>query len=556
MAEPASAHLLAAETCHIDTWARDRLPPVEQWPVMLFDLPDVRYPERLNAAVELLDRMVDAGRADKPCLLTLTETWTYRQLQQKVNQIAHVLLDDLGVVPGNRVMIRSANTPMLVAIYLATVRIGAITIPTMPLLRAKELLQTLNQAEISLALCDIRLMPALEEAAKKAPSLQRIVSFNGAPGDGLEGMMEGKPVECAAADTRSTDICLIAFTSGTTGVPKMTTHFHRDILAICDTFSKHILQPQPDDLFCGSPPLAFTFGFGGLVSFPMRVGAATLLLEQAAPEQLSKAIAEKHATICFTAPTAYRLMVQLADQYDLTSLRKCVSAGEALPAPTWHAFKQRTGIEIIDGIGGTEMLHIFISAAPGSIRPGATGKPIPGFAAQVIDEDGNRVPPGTLGRLAVRGPTGCRYLADARQTVFVQHGWNITGDAYIEDTDGYFWYQSRTDDMIISAGYNIAGPEVESALLAHPTVAECAVVGVPSAERGQIAKAFIVLRDPSLASDALAKTLQDYVKQEIAPYKYPRAVEFVAVLPRTETGKLQRFVLRQQETAKQTVTSS
>lgn len=543
-----------ARSAHRDSFARDNLPPRDLWPDLIFPLPDLHYPERLNCATELLDKRVAAGDGDRPCVLAPGGLrWTYRDLLARANRIARVLVEDLGVVPGNRVLLRAANTPMMIACWYAVMKVGAIAVATMPLLRGKELAYVAEKAQIRVALCDSRLIADLRAAQERAPILQSIVTFQG-PADGfgpsLEDRMALKPDGFGNVDTAGDDVCLIAFTSGTTGQPKGTMHFHRDILAICDTFSRHVLQPQPDDLFVGSPPIAFTFGLGGLVTFPMRVGAATLMLEKAPPEALLQAIQDYKVTICFTAPTAYRRIVDILPDHDISSLRKCVSAGEALPRPTWEAFKQATGLSLIDGIGATEMLHIFISAAGDDIRPGATGKPVPGFEAKVIGERGETLPPGSVGRLAVRGPIGCRYLADTRQTNYVQHGWNVTGDAYLMDADGYFWYQARADDMIISSGYNIAGPEVEEALLAHPLVAECAVIGAPDAARGTIVKAFVVLRPEADAGPDLVKTLQDFVKQEIAPYKYPRAIDFVDALPRTETGKVQRFRLRELETAK------
>lgn len=529
-------------SAHIDTFARDNLPPPEQWPVFRFDLPEVRYPLRLNCAVELLDRNLAAGRGDHPAVVTPAETLTYRQLAERVNRIANVLTRDLGLVPGNRVLLRSANNAWMVACYFAVLKAGGIVVATMPLLRAKELGQILSKARISHALCDARLRDEMEKAAAAAPDLRRLVYW----GEGeLEAMCARASPEFAACDTAADDICLIGFTSGTSGLPKGTMHFHRDMLAICDTYSRHVLKPLPSDRFIGSPPLAFTFGLGGLVLFPFRVGATSILLEKVSPEDLLPAIAEYRASICFTAPTAYRVMAAKAAGYDLSSLRRCVSAGETLPKPVFEAWEAATGIRIMDGIGATEMLHIFIGSPQEEVVPGSTGRVVPGYVAKVIGPDGQEVPRGTPGRLAVQGPTGCRYLADERQRVYVQNGWNITGDTFIQDEEGRFWYQARSDDMIVSAGYNIAGPEVEAALLTHPAVKECGVVGAPDPERGMIVKAYVVLAPGVAPGPDLVKALQEHVKAEIAPYKYPRAIEFVDSLPRTETGKLQRFVLRQ-----------
>jgi 2-aminobenzoate-CoA ligase len=532
-------------SAHLDTFARDNLPPREQWPDFKFDLPELKYPERMNCVAELLDRWIAAGQGDRPCLITPNETWSYAQLAERVNRIANVLTRDLGMIAGHRVLLRGPNSAMMVAAYLAVIKAGGVVVATMPLLRAKEIAYPLSKAKIALALCDHRLADEMEKARPQAPDLKRVVYWGGGATDALEALMAKPGYEhFTACDTATDDVCLIGFTSGTTGEPKGTMHFHRDMLAICDSYARHVLRAEASDRFVGSPPIAFTFGLGGLVLFPMRVGAATILPEKTAPDDLLTAIGKFGATVTFTAPTAYRAMLAKLAEHDISSLRKCVSAGEALPKATFEAWQAATGIKILDGIGATEMLHIFIGSPEPEIRAGATGKPVPGYEARVVDDNGDEVAPGTIGRLAVRGPTGCRYLADKRQRQYVQNGWNITGDTYLMDADGYFWYQARSDDMIVSAGYNIAGPEVESALLVHPAVAECGVVGAPDEERGQIVKAYVVLRPGQTGDAAMTKTLQDYVKATIAPYKYPRAIEYVTALPRTQTGKLQRFELR------------
>ncbi|MBY0337563.1 MAG: AMP-binding protein [Acetobacteraceae bacterium] len=519
-----------------DGFARDNLPPREDWPAFRHS---IAYPERLNCAVELLDRNLPA-RGDHPALITPAETLTYRQLAARVNRIAHVLVGELGLVPGNRVLLRSANTAWMVAACFAVLKAGGIVVATMPLLRAKEIAQIAEKAQVTHALCDIRLADEMRRVT--APTLRHLVFW----GDGdLEARCERAAPDFTACDTAAEDICLIGFTSGTTGVPKGCMHDHRAMLAICDHYSAQVLKPRPEDRFIGSPPLAFTFGLGGLVLFPFRVGATGILLEKSSPDDLLPAIARHRATICFTAPTAYRAMAARASGFDLSSLRSCVSAGEALPKPVFELWQRTTGLKLMDGIGATEMLHIFIAAPEERIVPGSTGLPVPGYEARVLLPDGREAPRGTPGRLAVRGPTGCRYLADARQRTYVQDGWNITGDTYVQDEAGYFWYQARSDDMIVSAGYNIAGPEVEAALLTHPAVRECGVVGAPDAERGMVVTAHVVLNEGFCADEDMARALQDHVKREIAPYKYPRRVRFHASLPRTQTGKLQRFALRE-----------
>jgi 2-aminobenzoate-CoA ligase len=523
-----------------DGFARAHLPPPEQWPEFLFDLPALQYPARLNCVAALLDAPVDAGRGERVAIYGEHETLSYAQLRERVDRICHVLREDLGLVTGNRVLLRGANNPTMAAAVLAVLKAGLIAVPTMPLLRAGELATIVAKAKVDAVLCAESLRAEVD-----ALGHPRVMFFN-APANpsGLEARMAAHAAPFAAVDTAADDVCLISFTSGTTGVPKGTMHFHRDVLAICDCFPRHTLVSQEDDIFIGTPPLAFTFGLGGLLLFPMRVGAAGVLLEKLTPEALLANIQKYRATVCFTAPTFYRQMAPLAANFDLSSLRKTVSAGEALPLATRDAWKEATGLAMIDGIGATEILHIFISAAGDDIRPGATGKPVPGYHACLLDDEGRPVGPGVIGRLAVKGPTGCRYLADPRQKDYVLNGWNLTGDAYEMDADGYFYYRSRTDDMIISAGYNIAGAEVEDVLLRHPSVAECGVVGRADAERGQVVEAHVVLKSGFEAGPAHAQLLQDYVKAQIAPYKYPRSVKFIDKLPRTETGKLQRFKLR------------
>ena len=539
-----TANVTETHTAHLDTFARDHLPPPGQWPEFVFSRPELQYPARLNCVGHFLDRWVDEGRGDAPCIFSPDVSYSYRELQQLVNRIANVLVGKLGLVTGGRVLLRSANNPMMVATYLAVLKAGGIVVATMPLLRAKELAYPIQKARIGLALCDGKLADEMEKAKAAASELKRIVYWGSGQPDALEQLIADASPEFAAVDTAADDVCLIAFTSGTTGDPKGTMHFHRDMLAVCDSYARNVLRASPEDRFIGSAPLAFTFGFGGVL-FPMHIGAAFVVLEKAGPDDLLPAIAHYRATVCFTAPTSYRAMLGKLGGHDISSLRKCVSAGETLPKGTFDAWLKATGTKLMDGIGATEMLHIFISAVEDEIRPGATGKPVPGYEAKIVDDEGHDVPAGIMGRLAVRGPTGCRYLADQRQRKYVQNGWNVTGDTYLVDDDGYFWYQSRSDDMIVSAGYNIAGPDVEAALLTHQAVAECGVVGAPDEARGMIVKAYVVLAPGITGDDVLAIELQDHVKREIAPYKYPRAVEFVTQLPKTETGKLKRFALRQ-----------
>ncbi len=531
-------------TAHVDTFCRDLLPPPELWPEMDYSgLPELAYPDRMNCAADLLDVHVAAGHGDRIAFRFAGGTWTYRELFETANRIAHVLVDDLGLVPGNRVLLRGFNNPMMAACWFAVLKAGGIVVATMPLLRVRELVYMIDKARIGLVLTDARIRAEADQSVEGRDV--RVMDFN--TGE-LEQRMEGKPAEFANCDTAADDIALLAFTSGTTGNAKGTIHFHRDVIAVCDCFPKYVLQPHPDDVFAGSPPFAFTYGLGGLILFPMRIGASAILLEQAAPPQLIKGLQDFKATIVFTAPTAYRAMLPMLPQHDLSSLRACVSAGEHLPLPTWDAWRQATGLRIVDGIGSTEMLHIFISESGDGIRPGATGRAVPGYQARIVDEHGNELPRGTVGRLAVKGPTGCRYLDDPeRQAGYVQNGWNLTGDSFFMDAEGYFWYQARTDDMIISSGINISGLEVENVLLEHPKVQECGVVGVPDLERGHVVKAFLVLRPGNQGGPELVKELQDYVKSQIAPYKYPRQIEFVEAMPRTLTGKLQRFRLRERE---------
>lgn len=531
-------------SAYTDHFARAHLPPRELWPELCFDLPELQYPERLNCAAALLA----AGAPQQAALRGARQDWSYAQLREQVDRVAQVLRGPLQLVPGNRVLLRGANTPLMAACILGVIKAGLIAVPTMPLLRAREIGVIANKAQVDAILCADSLLAELDASDLAPAARARTVSFDAASpdGDALETLMAAQPAHFDAVDTAADDVCLISFTSGTTGVPKGTMHFHRDVLAICDCFPRSVLQSQRDDVFIGTPPLAFTFGLGGLLLFPLRVGATAVLLEKLTPETLLQAIQAYRATVCFTAPTCYRQMAGQVAQFDLASLKKTVSAGEVLPAATRELWYRATGIQMIDGIGATELLHIFISAAGHEARQGATGKPIPGYRACILDMQGNPVGPGVTGRLAVKGPTGCRYLDDARQRDYVVNGWNLTGDAYEMDADGYYYYRSRTDDMIISAGYNIAGPEVEDVLLHHPAVAECGVIGKDDAQRGQIVEAHVVLRPGYEGTAELAAQLQDYVKGQIAPYKYPRAIRFLDALPRTETGKLQRFKLREE----------
>ena len=520
------------------------MPPARLLPEFVFPLPELRYPARMNCATELLDRMVADGHGARIVIRTPEASCTYAQLLAQANRIAHVLVDEMGLAPGNRVLLRGPNNPMMAASWFAVMKAGGIAVPTMPLLRAKELTDIVTKARISHALCDKRLAQDLVNALPACPTLKSVRYWYDDAPDSLDSRCPHQPESFTNVDTAAEDIALIAFTSGTTGKPKGTLHFHRDVIAMCDCFPRSCLAPSQDDVYCGTPPLAFTFGLGGMLCFPMRFGASTVLMERLTPETLLETVQKFGATVMFTAPTMYRAMAPLAKDYDISSLRTCVSAGEALPDATRQLFRQATGIEIVDGIGSTEMIHIFVSHTPETVRRGATGYAIPGYQATVLDPDGKPCAPGVVGRLAVKGPTGCKYLGDERQKLYVERGWNVTGDAYSMDADGYFFYQARTDDMIVSAGYNIGGPEVEDALLAHPAVAECAVIGWPDERRGMVVKACVLLKPGRRRGEALAAALQEHVKNTLAPYKYPRIVEFVDALPRTETGKLQRFKLR------------
>ena len=533
-------------SAHEDTFTRDNLPPPEQWPDFLLDGFD--YPERLNVGFELTDAMVARGFGDHTALIGNGRRRTYKELADWTNRLAHVLAEDLGVRPGNRVLIRSANNPAMVACWLAATKAGAVVVNTMPMLRAGELEKVVNKAGVTLALCDTRLMQEIDRCAEACPTLTRVVGFDGSMNHAaeLDLLALEKPVRFEAVATGRDDVALLGFTSGSTGTPKATMHFHRDLLIIADGYAREVLGVTAEDVFVGSPPLAFTFGLGGLAIFPLRFGAAATLLEQATPPNMVAIIEKYRATICFTAPTAYRAMLLAMEEgADLSSLRAAVSAGETLPAPVYDAWMAQTGKPILDGIGATEMLHIFISNRFDDHRPACTGKPVTGYEARVIGMDGAEMPVGEVGRLALRGPTGCRYLNDARQGDYVQGGWNITGDSFWQDADGYFHFAARNDDIIVSSGYNIAGPSVEAALLSHPAVVECAVIGAPDEARGEIVEAHVVLAKDARPDAAMVKALQDHVKATIAPYQYPRSVVFTEALPKTETGKIQRFRLKE-----------
>jgi 2-aminobenzoate-CoA ligase len=536
-------------TVHQDTFARDNLPPLEQWPNISLDGFD--YPELLNAGVELTDRMVARGFGDHVALIGNGRQRTYKELSDWTNRIAHALVEDFGIRPGNRILIRAANNPAVVACWLAATKAGAVVVNTMPMLRAGELTKIVDKAEIALALCDTRLMDEVVTCSKTSKYLKQVIGFDGTANHDaeLDRIALSKPVIFDAVKTGRDDVALLGFTSGTTGEPKATMHFHRDLLVIADSYAREILGVTPNDVFVGSPPLAFTFGLGGLAIFPLRFGATATLLESTSPANMIEIIEKYKATISFTAPTAYRAMLAAMDQgANLSSLRAAVSAGETLPAPVFKDWVATTVKPILDGIGSTEMLHIFISNRFADAAPGTTGKPVTGYEAKIVDDDMTERPRGEIGRLAVRGPTGCRYLADARQTRYARDGWNLTGDTFAQDEAGYFHFVARSDDMIISAGYNIAGPEVEAALLSHPVVKECAVIGAPDEGRGQIVEAYVVLQEGVLAGIDTVKRLQDHVKATIAPFKYPRSVKFVDALPKTQTGKIQRFRLRSSAT--------
>lgn len=540
-------------TAHVDRFVRDQLPPREQWPEFLFELPELRYPERLNCAAELLDRRVlEVGgihAADRPAIHAMIGgrkcCWTYGQLLARANQIAHVLTEDLGLVPGNRVLLRAPNNPMLAACWLAVIKAGGVAVSSMQLLRERELGQIIDKARTGLALCDVRLAAELRAAAARRPDLRRIVYFNDDGPGSLEALLAGKPVEYDNVETGAEDAALIAFTSGTTGAPKAAVHFHRDVMVMCDAWPRSVVRPDENDIFCGTPPLAFTFGLAVMLCVPLRFGASTVLTEKVTPAGLLQTIQDFRCSVTATVPTFLSQMAPLAGNFDLSSLKKAISSGEALPDATRQSFRRATALELIDGLGSTEMLQTFISHTPERVRPGATGYVIPGYRACVIDDQGQPCAPGVVGQLAVKGPSGCLYLADARQRDYVRNGWNVTGDSFVMDEDGYFYFRGRTDDLIVSAGYNIGGLEIEATLLSHEAVAECAVIGLADEQRGQIVSAFVVLKPGYEAGDAMAKALQDFVKSAIAPYKYPRRLTFVATLPRGETGKLQRFKLRE-----------
>jgi 2-aminobenzoate-CoA ligase len=532
-------------SAHTDSFTRDNLPPFDQWPQI--DTGAFAYPDYLNAAVELTDRMVEKGFGDRTALIGNGRRRTYKELSDWTNRLAHALVEDYDVKPGNRVLIRSANNPAMVACWLAATKAGAVVVNTMPMLRAGELTKIVDKAQVTLALCDTRLMDEMVACAKESSFLKQVVGFDGTANHDaeLDRIALDKPVTFDAVKTGRDDVALLGFTSGTTGVPKATMHFHRDILIIADAYAKEVLNVQPDDVFVGSPPLAFTFGLGGLAVFPLRFGASAALLENASPPNMVEIIQKYGGTITFTAPTAYRAMMKAMDEgADLSSLRVAVSAGETLPGPVFEEWVRKTGKPILDGIGATEMLHIFISNRLDDTYPATTGRPLTGYEAKIVDENMNEVERGQIGRLAVRGPIGCRYMADERQKEYVRDGWNLTGDSFWQDEDGRFHFAARSDDMIVSAGYNIAGPEVEAALLSHEDVLECAVIGVADDGRGEIVEAHVVLVDGKNGDELMVKRLQDHVKATIAPYKYPRSVKFTNALPKTESGKIQRFRLK------------
>ena len=538
--------ITSAPSVQTDRFVHDRLPPADQWPQMRYDLPELQIPAQANLVDVLFERASQHGLSERPFLRSDKITLSYREANDRVQRIAQVLTQDLQLVPGNRVLLRGGNTIGMALAWLGVVKAGLVAVATMPLLRAKELGEIISKSQAAVALCDANLLAELQSAQTLNPTLARIVPFNTDEPDSLSVLATAKDGHFMPCQTSADDIAMMAFTSGTTGTPKAAVHTHRDVLAACETWPRHVLKALPEDIVMGSPPLAFTFGLGGMLIFPMWAGASVYYPSIAyTPEAMVKLINQVGATICYTAPTFYRQMAAFAKQHGVATLRTCVSAGEGLPDATRQLWKDATGIDMTDGIGATEMFHIFISAAPADLRQGAVGKVVPGYIAKVVDDQGQEVPHGTVGKLAVIGPTGCRYLGDARQTHYVKNGWNYPGDAFVQDADGYFFFQARADDMIITSGYNVAGPEVEDALLKHPAVAECGVIGEPDDERGMIVKAFVVLRPGQQPDADMTRLLQDHVKATLAPFKYPRQIEFLSALPRTETGKLQRFKLRQ-----------
>jgi 2-aminobenzoate-CoA ligase len=530
------------EKISYDNFVLRNLPDESQMPNFIFETPELKFPEYLNAAVELLDKAVTEGNGNRIAMYGQDLEWSYLELQQNVNRICNYLIDEFDLKPGNRVLLRSGNNPWLAACWLAVFKLGAVAVGTMPLLRSKELTQIIDLAQISHAICDQALAQELQITLQESAYLKHCIYFG--EHTVFEQELNKKSSVYAAYPSKATDPALIGFTSGTTGTPKGTIHFHRDVMAMCEVFPRHCLKPEPSDIFIGTPPLAFTFGLGGLLCFPLWARSATVLLEKLNPEALLKAIEKFKATICFTSPTGYRAMTQTLKQEQIHTLKKCVSAGEALPSETRKLWKKHSQLDIYDGIGGTEMIHIYIASDPNNYREGSIGKVLPGYRAKIVDDDMQELPIGKMGKLAVIGPTGCKYLSDPRQINYVKDYWNLPGDVFHQDEDGYFYYHGRTDDIIVTSGYNVSGPEVEWALLEHEDVAECAVIGIPDPDRGQIIKAFVVLKEGSLESEITKKNLQDFVKQRIAPYKYPRAIEFLKSLPRTETGKLQRFKLK------------
>jgi len=537
-------------TAHQDTFIIDNMPPEEMWPDMDYSvLPELAaYPERMNVATELLDNMVASGCADKPMIYFGEEIWTYTDLLERSNQIANVLVEDYGMVPGERVLLRSGNHPMLIASWFAVIKVGGIAIATMPVLRERELVYMLGKARVNLAISDIKLSDDIAAAGKKSDDLRDILYFGDESAKSLDKLMGQKSTEFENVDTSACDPCVIGFTSGSTGTPKGTLHFHRDILAVADTFIRYVVKIQPDDIVCGSPQIAFLYGLCAYMTDTMRFGASTVIVERATPEVLLQTIEKFKATVCFSTPSGYKLMLDEIDKYDTSSLRLCVAGGEPLAPAVFHGWEEKTGVRIINGLGISELLHIFISASGDDIRPGLIGKAVPGFEVRVVDEEFNDTKPGEIGQMIVKGPNGCRYLDDIdRQKAYIRDGWNLSGDLCIRDEEGYFSYEARTDDMILTGGYNVSGLEVEAVLMEHSAIREVAVVGSPDKDRGQVVKAFIELRDKNAAGDPLIGELQDFVKSQISAFKYPRAIEFVDELPHTPTGKIQRGALRQLE---------
>ncbi len=537
-------------------------PPRELWPRFGLDFPEAReWPAKLNIAEVLVDDNLKRG--DKPAILYEDRQIKYRELQLMINKFGNAL-KVLDVKPYDRVMLRLPNIPEFIVSSLAVQKLGAVSVPTFTLLKAKELSYIASDCEAKVLITTPSLLEDVEKAKGELKTIRHIVLADAKPSEVeapyiafdylMDDFKEATGLEPVRVD--QDEVTLLLYTSGTTGPPKGCIHTHRHYLAVADCYAKNVLQAREDDVWGGPPTMAFAYGHTGLICNPLRHGATTSLVGSGRFEPASMfQLIEKHGiSVFYGVPTAYRTMVALKHErgkYDFSSLRVCVTAGEPCPPSLYYTIKEFFGCEVLEHMGCTELFNGFISTRFGQVKPGSMGLAVPGYDVRILGDDGNEVKTGEVGHLAVAGPIGIRYWKlPEKQAESVRNGWNHTGDMAYKDEEGFFWFASRSDDIIKTAAYRVSPHEVEEALIKHGAVAEAGVIGVPDLERGQIIKAFIVLKPDHKPSSRLEEELRVFVKDQIAPYKAPKEVEFVKELPKTETGKIRRAELKRKELKK------